>query len=65
MSADNRSADQQSADDAARKARNPNASKQTIGESQADPEFQNNCERLKAARLVREAETARKAKNDK
>jgi hypothetical protein len=64
MSADKRSADQQTIDEAARKARNPNASKQTIADGQAKPEFQINRERLKAERLAREAETARLAKNE-
>jgi hypothetical protein len=50
-----RSAEQQVADEADRRALNPIASRQTISDSQADPEFQKNRERLKAERLAREA----------
>ena len=50
-----RSAEQQVADAADRKALNPLASSQTISESQAKPEFQENHKRLKADRLAREA----------
>jgi hypothetical protein len=50
-----RSADQQVADEADRKALNPTASRQTISDSQAKPEFQENHKRLKADRLSREA----------
>jgi hypothetical protein len=50
-----RSAEQQIADEADRRALNPLASRQTISESQAAPEFQENHKRLKADRLAREA----------
>jgi hypothetical protein len=49
------SAEQQVADEADRRALNPIASRQTISDSQADPEFQKNRERLKAEQLAREA----------
>jgi hypothetical protein len=50
-----RSAEQQVTDEADRRALNPLASKQTISDSQAEPEFQENHKRLKADRLAREA----------
>jgi hypothetical protein len=50
-----RSAEQQVADEADRKARNPLMSRQTISERQAEPEFQENHKRLRADRLAREA----------
>jgi hypothetical protein len=50
-----RSAEQQVSDEADRRALNPLASKQTISDSQAEPEFQENHKRLKADRLAREA----------
>ena len=50
-----RSAEQQVADEADRRALNPLASRQTILDSQAEPEFQENHKRLKADRLAREA----------
>jgi len=50
-----RSAEQQVADEADRRALNPLASRQTISERQAEPEFQENHKRLKADRLAREA----------
>jgi hypothetical protein len=50
-----RSAEQQVADEDDRKALNPMASRQTISDSQAKPEFQENHKRLKADRLAREA----------
>ena len=50
-----RSAEQQVADEADRRALNPLASRQTISDSQAEPEFQANHERLRAERLAREA----------
>ena len=50
-----RSAEQQVADEASRKALNPLTLRQTISDSQAEPEFQENHKRLKAARLAREA----------
>ena len=42
-----RTAEQQVADEADRKALNPVASRQTISDSQAEPEFQENRKRLK------------------
>jgi hypothetical protein len=51
----NRSAEQQVTDEADRRALNPLASKQTISDSQAEPEFQENHKRLEADRLAREA----------
>jgi hypothetical protein len=50
-----RSAEQQVTDEADRRALNPLASKQTISDSQAEPEFQENHKWLKADRLAREA----------
>jgi hypothetical protein len=50
-----RSAEQQVADEADRRALNPMASRQTIADSQAEPEFQANHKRLRADRLAREA----------
>jgi hypothetical protein len=50
-----RTAEQQVADEADRRALNPVASRQTISDSQAEPEFQENRKRLKADRLAREA----------
>jgi hypothetical protein len=41
--------------EADRRALNPLASRQTISDSQAEPEFQENHQRLKADRLEREA----------
>jgi hypothetical protein len=55
-----RSAEQQVADEADRRALNPLVSRQTICDRQAEPEFQENHKRLKADRLAREA--GRKAK---
>jgi hypothetical protein len=57
-----RSAAQQLVDEADRRALNPVASRQTISESQADPQFQENHSRLKADRLAREAERKAKGK---
>jgi hypothetical protein len=51
-----RSAEQQVADEAERKAQKPIGSRQTIADSQADPEFQENHKRLRAERLARDAE---------
>jgi hypothetical protein len=51
-----RTAEQQVADELDRRALNPLASRQTISDSQAEPEFQENHKRLKADRLAREAE---------
>jgi hypothetical protein len=50
-----RSADQQVADEADRRALGPLASRQTISDSQAKPEFQANHKRLRTERLAREA----------
>ena len=50
-----RSAEQQVADEADRRALHPLATRQTIADSQADPEFQENHKRLKAERVAREA----------
>jgi hypothetical protein len=50
-----RSAEQQVADEADRKTLNPVSSRQTISDSQAEPEFQENHKRLKADRLARES----------
>jgi hypothetical protein len=50
-----RSAEQQVADEADRRALHPLATRQTIADSQAAPEFQENLKRLKAERLAREA----------
>jgi hypothetical protein len=50
-----RSAEQQVADEAGRRALNPLSLRQTISDSQAEPEFQENHKRLKADRLAREA----------
>ena len=49
------SAEQQVANEAGRKALNPVGSKQTISDSPAEPEFQENHKRLIAERLAREA----------
>jgi hypothetical protein len=57
-----RSAEQQVADEADRKAINPLALRQTISDSQAAPEFEENHKRLKADRLAREAELKAKGK---
>jgi hypothetical protein len=50
-----RSAEQQVTDEADRRALTTLASKQTISDSQTEPEFQENHKRLKADRLAREA----------
>jgi len=50
-----RTAAEQVEDEAARKALNPLGARQSIAESQAAPEFQENLKRLKAERLAREA----------
>jgi hypothetical protein len=50
-----RSAEEQLADEADRKAIDPLASRQTISDSQAEPEFEENHKRLRADRLAREA----------
>jgi hypothetical protein len=50
-----RTAAEQVEDEATRRALNPTGSRQTISDSQAEPEFQENHKRLKADRLAREA----------
>jgi len=55
VSKEKRSAEEQVADEANRKALNPTAARQKISDGQAAPEFQENRERLKAERLAREA----------
>jgi hypothetical protein len=55
MSKEKRSAEQQVADEADRRALHPLTSKQAISESQDAPEFQQNHKRLRAERLAREA----------
>jgi hypothetical protein len=50
-----RSAEQHVADEADRRALNSLALRQTISDSQAEPEFQANHKRLRADRLAREA----------
>jgi hypothetical protein len=62
MTKPKRSAEQQVADEADRRALNPLASRQTISNSQAQPEFQENHKRLKADRLAREAGLKAKGK---
>jgi hypothetical protein len=57
-----RSAEQQVADEADRTALHPVSSRQTIADSQAAPEFQENLKRLKAERLEREARPKAKPK---
>jgi hypothetical protein len=57
-----RTAAEQVEDEAARRALNPILSRQTIAESQAEPEFQENHKRLKADRFAREAKLKAKAK---
>src|SRR2546421_6354206 len=50
-----RSAEQQVADELERRAVHPLSSRQTISDSQAEPEFHANHKRLRAERLAREA----------
>ena len=57
-----RSAEQQVADEIERRALHPLTSRQTISDSQAAPEFQENHKRLKADRLAREAGLKAKGK---
>jgi hypothetical protein len=57
-----RTAEQQLADEADRRSLNPIGLRQTIAESQAAPEFEENLKRLKAERLAREARLKAKAK---
>jgi hypothetical protein len=58
-----RATEQQIADEAERRALHPLASRQTISNEQAEPEFQENHKRLRADRLAREAELKAKARN--
>jgi hypothetical protein len=62
MSKGKRSAEQQLADEADRRALHPLASRQKISDSQAAPEFQQNHKRLRADRLAREADLKAKEK---
>jgi serine/threonine-protein kinase RIO1 len=55
MTKPKRTAAEQVEDEAARKALNPLASRQTISDLQAEPEFQENHKRLKVDRLARDA----------
>lgn len=54
MTKPKRSAEQQVADEADRKAQNPVGTRQTIADSHADPAFQENHRRLRAERLARD-----------
>jgi hypothetical protein len=56
------SAEQQVANEIERRALHPLSSRQTISDSQAEPEFQANHKRLRAERLAREAEPKAKGK---
>jgi hypothetical protein len=60
MSKEKKSAIQQLADEAARKAFNPVAARQTISEQASTPEFEENHQRLRAERLAREAAAKQK-----
>lgn len=60
MSKVKKSAIQQLADQAARKAFNPIAARQTISERESTPEFEENHQRLRAERLAREAKARQK-----
>lgn len=64
MNKPKRSAEQQVADEADRRALNPMGSRQTIADGQAAPEFQENLKRLRAERLAREAGPKTKPKPD-
>jgi hypothetical protein len=55
MSEEKKSAAEQLAGEAKRRAVNPLASRQTISNAQAEPEFLENHKRLRAERLAREA----------
>jgi hypothetical protein len=55
MKSPKKSAIQQLADEAARKAFNGVAARQTISEQENTPEFRTNLERLRAERLARES----------
>jgi hypothetical protein len=62
MGKEKRSAEQQIADEADRRALHPLTSRQAISDSQAVPEFQENHKRLRTDRLVREAQLKAKGK---
>jgi hypothetical protein len=62
VSKEKKSAEQQVADEAERRALNPLATRQAISDSQAAPEFQENHLRLRADRLAREAALKAKRK---
>ena len=62
MSKEKKSAAERLVDEAKRRALTPMASRQTISNAQAEPEFQENHKRLRADRLARER---LKVKNDK
>ena len=51
-----RTAEQQVADEAERRALHPLTSRQKISDSQAEPEFEQNHKRLRADRMARETE---------
>jgi hypothetical protein len=55
MNKSKRSAEQQVADELDHRALNPISSRQTISDSQADPEFHANHKRLREERQAREA----------
>ena len=60
MSKEKKSAAERLVDEAKRRALNPMASRQTISNAQAEPEFQENHKRLRADRLAREGLKAKK-----
>jgi hypothetical protein len=62
MNKQKRSAEQQVADEADRRALHSVAARQTIADSQAGPAFQENHKRLKAERAAREAALKAKGK---
>jgi hypothetical protein len=62
MGNERKSAEQQVAEEADRRALHPLTSRQKISDSQAAPEFQQNHKRLRADRLAREAELKAKGK---
>ena len=55
MRKEKKSVTEQLVDEAKRRILNPMASRQTISNAQAEPEFQENHKRLRADRLAREA----------
>jgi hypothetical protein len=62
VSKEKRSAEEQVADEASRKALNPTGARQKISDGQSGLEFQENHKRLKAERLAREAGLKAKGK---